>query len=86
MTTTPTNPTNREKFIQTLTEEYVFLFANNAEYGHAARVTTPAALAMKMTNALQGGEGNKDGRGIKNTCKRLNIPYTYQGIQDYLGK
>ena len=39
---------------------------------------------MKLSNRAKGGSFNKDGRAIKNVCKKLNIPFTYKGIAEYI--
>lgn len=74
---------NRERFIEQLTLEYRRLF-ETPDYAFSARVTTPEHLAVKMTDGLLAGTANKDGEGIKRTCKVLGIPYTYAGIKTYL--
>lgn len=76
--------TNRERFIATLTGRYAVLFVTDADYGFAAMNITPERLAVKMTDGLMRGNANKDGKGIRQTCKVLGIPYTYLGIETYL--
>jgi hypothetical protein len=41
-------------------------------------------VAGKMATAFKTGSYNKDGRAVKQTCKVLNIPYTYAGINQFL--
>jgi hypothetical protein len=87
--TIPNSPMNLNKenaalFQSSLEKAYKHLFANNGEYSYSAAVTTPAKLAEKMTIGLARNEANKDGHGIKMTCKALKIPYTYKGILAYL--
>jgi hypothetical protein len=72
------------RFTSLLTNEYMDLFANNSDYTYAATRTTPDALAHKMTDGLKIGTANKDGIGIKRTCKSLSIKYTYAAISAYL--
>lgn len=76
--------TNIERFKSELTSQYRDLFLTDPEYKFAAANTTPEALAEKMTEGLKTGRANKDGKGIKRTCKMLGIPYTYKGIRAYL--
>lgn len=74
---------NADRFIEVLTAQYVDLFKTD-EYAYAAQTTTPEALAGKMTVSLARGAANKDGTGIKRTCKALGIKHTYQAIREYL--
>lgn len=76
--------TNSELFQQTLEAQYVELFANDPEYVQVGKITTPKALAWKMTVSLAKGGANKDGEGIKRTCKTLGIAYTYKAIGEFL--
>jgi hypothetical protein len=41
-------------------------------------------VASRMRAAFERKSYNKDGRAIKATCKALNIPYTYKGINDFI--
>jgi hypothetical protein len=75
---------NYEKFENELRKNYESLFVNNIEYRYAANHSTPAELAGRMTNSLFNGTANKDGKGIKLTCKALGIKHTYKAIQEYL--
>ena len=77
-------PSNADRFIEVLTAQYRDLFANDPEYAYSAQRTTPEALAGKMTVGLAKGSANKDGLGIKRTCKALGIKYTYTAIRAYL--
>ncbi len=72
-----------EVFKTTLTEQYRRLFLT-PEYAYSASRCTPEALALKMTDGLLSGSANKDGDGIKLTCRALKIPYTYKGIRSFL--
>jgi hypothetical protein len=76
--------TNYLIFEETLEEQYKDLFANNPEYSYSASKVTPNQLAARMTHGLLKGSANKDGSGIKRTCKKLNIKYTYKAILEYL--
>ncbi len=75
---------NTDKFYAVLAAKYESLFKTDTEYEYAARFNSPEELARKMVNCLAAGTGNKDGKGIKLTCKELGIPYTYKGIRAYL--
>lgn len=77
--------TAQKRFQTILTEQYERLFEQDPEYSFSASRTTPAALAEKMTAGLKKGSANKDGTGIKNTCKALGIKHTYQAIRAFLG-
>ena len=75
---------NQEQFQATLETQYAALFAGDPEYAYSATHTTPAALAAKMTAGLISGSANKDGAGIKRTCKVLGIAHTYKAIRAFL--
>ena len=75
--------TTLEQFEATLAAQYRRLF-ETAEYAMAAARHTPEGLAHKMTSGLAAGTANKDGDGIRNTCKLLGIPYTYKAIRGCL--
>jgi hypothetical protein len=76
--------TNAQKFQNTLAETYRDLFANDPEYAFSASRTTPEALAEKMTAGLLTGSANKDGDGIKRTCRAVGIKQTYSSIREFL--
>lgn len=78
------NQANRAIFELHLQRAYTDLFANDPEYAYSAARHTPASLAYQMTLCLARGEANKDGEGIKRTCKLLGIKYTYKAIGEYL--
>lgn len=63
---------------------YAELFENDPEYAYAKSRTTPEGLARKMTLALDRGEANKDGDGIRRTCEFFGIPHTYKAIRAFL--
>jgi hypothetical protein len=75
---------NLDAFCDQLEREYVRLFECDPEYAYSAARITPAALARKMTLGLDSGSANKDGDGIKRTCKHFGIPYTYKAIRAFL--
>jgi hypothetical protein len=75
---------NYQSFLTVLTNAYVDLYANDPEYAYAKAHKSPAELATVMTEALARGTGNKDGKGIRSTCKRLAIKYTYAAIREFL--
>lgn len=74
---------NKKRFQIVLTDQYAQLFSL-PEYAMAAARYTPAQLAEKMTNGLLTGTANKDGDGIKRTCKALGIKHTYSAIKLFL--
>jgi hypothetical protein len=74
---------NKARFIAVLTDQYAQLF-ETAEYALARARYTPAAMAEKMTDGVVDGSANKDGDGIKRTCKALGIKHTYKAIGEYL--
>lgn len=76
--------TRIEQFQSILTEQYKNLFATDPEYSYSASRITPEDLARKMTTGLASGTANKDGEGIKRTCKILKINYTYKAIREFL--
>lgn len=75
---------NAAKFQAELTRQYTELFKSDPEYAYAKARTTPEAMAAKMTLGLSTGEASKDGKGVKNACKTLDIPCTYKSIAQYL--
>lgn len=75
---------NLDAFCARLTLEYAELFANDPEYAYSASRITPEALARKMTLGLDSGSANKDGEGIKRTCKHFKIAHTYKAIREFL--
>lgn len=77
---------NLDAFCAQLENEYENLFKNDPEYAYAASRTTPPALARKMTLGLDNGQANKDGDGIKRTCRHFGIPHTYKAIREFLNK
>jgi hypothetical protein len=66
--------------------QYARLFRDDAAYSLAASRHTPEQLAQKMTLGLVDGTANKDGSGIKSTCKTLGIAHTYKAIKQFLGE
>jgi hypothetical protein len=80
----PHTQVNLDTFCETLTDEYRTLFASDRDYAHVASQLTPDALARKMTLGLRNSIANKDGKGIRNTCRILGIEYTYKAIREYL--
>lgn len=75
--------TARERFITVLTGQYEYLFTL-PDYTMAAARTTPATLAEKMAAGLVDGSADKDGEGIKRTCKALGIKPTYKAIKAFI--
>ncbi len=80
----PHTQINLDRFYEELKAQYTYLFKNNSEYAYAAQHTTPEQLARKMTLGLEQGTANKDGAGIKATCAKLGIAYTYKAIRAFL--
>jgi hypothetical protein len=74
---------NYEKFENELRKNFEFLFLD-IRYRYAANHRTPAELAARMTYSLLNGTADKNGKGIKLTCKALGIKNTYKAIQEYL--
>jgi len=74
---------NLEAFNAQLEKEYAELFKTE-EYAYSASRITASALARKMTLGLDNGTANKDGEGIKRTCKHFKIAHTYKGIREFL--
>ena len=77
---------NLDLFFETLAGEYEHLFEHDPEYAYSAAHIGPRDLARKMTLGLDRGSANKDGEGIKRTCKKLGINHTYKAIRAYLGE
>lgn len=75
--------TNHQKFVTTLTAEYIRLF-QTPQYASAAKLHTPASMAEKFTAGLALGTVQKDGEGVRNTCKALGIKNTYKAIKEFL--
>ena len=74
----------RDTFRDTLAAQYHELFATNPDYAYAASQKRPEELAEHMTAGLAKGSANKEGAGIRRTCKALGIAYTYKAIRAYL--
>ena len=74
---------NKTKFQIELEKQYINLFKTPA-YKFIATRTTPFALAEKMTKSLVAGTGDKEGEGVKMTCKQLGIKCTCKAIKEYL--
>ena len=79
------NTNNLERFKTILTDQYTQLF-ETPDYAMAKSRYTPEGLAHKMTIGLHAGTADKDGEGIKRTCKALGIKHTYKAIREYLDK
>jgi hypothetical protein len=77
------NQANRALFEFTLARHYEKLYETDPDYAYSKSICTPSELAYKMTLALCMNEGHK-GKGIKATCKDLDIKYTYRAIYEYL--
>jgi len=73
-----------QAFTDCLARHYVDLYRDDPDtYGMAAARYTPAELARKMTLGLTCGETNKDGEGIRRTCRELGIKHTYKAIRGF---
>lgn len=79
------NTNNLERFKTILADQYTQLF-ETPDYAMAKRLHTPESMAHKMTIGLHTGSADKDGEGIKRTCKALGIKHTYKAIREYLDK
>lgn len=77
---------NLEAFNARLALEYEELFRTDPEYAYSASKITPSALARKMTLGLDSGSANKDGEGIKRTCKHFKIAHTYKAIRAFFNE
>ena len=78
------NMTNKERFKEELRRQYESLYASSEEYAFAKKRRTPSELAEMMTEGLADATANKDGEGIKRTCKALGIKHTYRAIEEFL--
>jgi hypothetical protein len=76
--------TNLNNFKNLLTNEYIIRFAIDSSYNYSKTITTPEALAEKMTMALKSGSANKDSPAIKSVCKKCGIKTTWLAIESYL--
>lgn len=85
-TTTENTMTNKEQFKTKLAEVYQDLFANDPDYSYSSSKCTPQGLSEKMTESLIAGGANKDGEGIKRTCRAFGIKHTYAAIREFLTK
>lgn len=63
---------NFNRFVEELTRQYGVLFLT-PEYALNASRRTPQQAAEKMAAGLRDGTANKDGEGIRRTCKALGI-------------
>lgn len=80
MTLTTKQQKFKDTYLESLTE-CIRKYPNDYCYG----VDEAATVCDKMFNAFMKHTANKDGKAVKNTCKKLEIPYTYKGISEYLG-
>lgn len=78
--------TNKQRFEDTLSAIYRELFITDPNYSYSAQTISPEALAHKMTDGLHKGSANKDGEGIKRTCKAMGIKQTYKAIQAFFNQ
>lgn len=74
---------NQQTFSSVLAYHYRELF-KTPDYAYSAAHCTPEGLAQKMTAGLLQGSANKDGEGIRRTCRDLKIKPTYTAIRLYL--
>jgi len=81
----PATQKNLDAFCTQLEKEYKELF-KTPEYAYSFSITTPKNLARKMTLGLDSGSANKDGEGIKRTCKHFGIAHTYKAIREFFIK
>ncbi len=75
--------TNFEKFMEIYREELTNAVKSFPE-DYSWPIENVPIVAEKMAAAFRANTFNKDGIAIKVTCKRLKIPYTYKGINNYL--
>jgi hypothetical protein len=78
-----TSEENYNRFRTVLAKHYTVLYATDPEYAYAKAKRTPEDLADRMSANLLTGSANKDGEGIKRTCKELGIKQTYKAIREY---
>ena len=74
-----------QEFTNRLETAYALLYKTDPEYAYSASRITAHDLAVKMVTALCKGSASKDGKGIKQVCTSLGLPFTYKAIQGYLG-
>lgn len=77
--------TGFDRFVEVYTEELTrAVQARPADYFY--KVADVPAVVARMAAAFKRGSYNKQGRAIAATCKRLGIPYTYDGINTFIKK
>jgi len=77
---------NYTLFETELAAQYKELYESDPEYSYSASIIGPNELATKMTKGLLTGSASKDGKAIKNVCKKLKIKHTYKEIKEFLEK
>lgn len=76
---------NTKNFHKLLSSNYQRLFdSKDPDYVAVMTDMSPDELATKMTESLLRGTANKDGKGIKWTCRNLKINHTYKAITKFL--
>lgn len=75
--------TNRELFLQALTDAYVDLF-ETPDYRIVAAKTSPKVLANRMMEGIEAGSASIEGEAIKRVCTQLKIKRTFKDITAYL--
>lgn len=76
--------TNRDLFQEELTKQYLVLYESDPNYQYSRKHITAFDLAEKMVDGLCKGTANKEGEGIKRTCKAFRIKHTYKAIGEFL--
>ena len=74
-----------ETFIKIYAEELEKAVVADPEV-YAFKVDFIPTVVERMKAAFEKGSYNKEGHAIKATCKRLNIPCTKKGINNYLAQ
>jgi hypothetical protein len=75
---------NLDVFATEYTKQLTIAVNDHPEDYYWSKTATVESVAEKMRSAFERKSYNKDGRAIKATCKALNIPYTYKGINDFI--
>ncbi len=73
-----------QAFYDRLALEYADLYESNPDYAGVKDRITSESLARKMTLGLGCGTANKDGEGIRRTCKHFKIAHTYKAIRSFM--
>ena len=64
---------NYYRFLFTLREQYIILFASDPDYTFVSQKYTPNALAQNVMDAIMAKDAHLSGKGIQRTCDILRI-------------